>query len=57
MNILYLPLEIINEILQYLTIEICNPFVISKSFQKFFLNKRAELNLNFFETKIYNDSL
>ena len=56
MNILSLPLEIINEILQYLTIkEICNSLLISKSFRKIFLNKKAKLNLNFFGTKIYDD--
>ena len=58
MNILYLPIEIINEILQYLTTkEICNSLLISKSFQKIFLNKKVKLNLNFFGTKIYDDYL
>ena len=56
MNILYLPIEIINEILQYLTTkEICNSLLISKSFQKIFLNKKVKLNLNFFGTTIYDD--
>ena len=56
MDILHLPLEIINEILQYLTTkEICNSLLISKSFQKIFLNKKVKLNLNFFGTKIYDD--
>ena len=56
MNILYLSLEIINEILQYLTTkEICNSLLIFKSFQEFFLNNKIKLNLNFFGTKIYDD--
>ena len=56
MDILHLPIEIINEILQYLTTkEICNSLLISKSFQEIFLNKKVKLNLNLLGTKIHDD--
>ena len=54
MNILYLPLEIFNEILKYLTTkEICKLLLISKSFQKNFLSNKIKLDLNFSKTNIH----
>ena len=56
MNILYLPLEIFNEILKYLTIkEICKLLLISKSFQKIFLSNKIKLDLNFSKTNIHDE--